>query len=189
MKKKRYLELIADLENEKLKSSLDKSYLESIESLVIGRDEPIYRLNAHFDNFDGYKLEDLKEFRKKHAKKELAKNLMRVPNPPDIILNYEERAEENHVSADWYPICPLNFNSIEDYLILLDNFSNYLDAFEFADADINFGMFFDDPDLYKEEEMFYNDIFGIKTRVEKKDFTKGDLKELSVDKEEWIIKR
>lgn len=183
MAKEKYLNFIARIENKKLKEMLSETYIQVINELVIGRDKPIYRLNAHFNNFEGDKLKDLSNYGKKHAKRQLVQNLKKVSNPPDRIYSNEQRTETNHVSADWYPIYPINFNRIEDYLALLENFMNYINSFHFTKGHINLGMFSDSPAKYTEEEKFYNEIFGIEATCEKRDLKKSKLNNLKLEKD------
>ena len=171
MQNERYQELINGVENSKVRE-LSKAGLEEIRDLIIKRNRPIYRLNAHFSDYDGYYFSKLTDFGREQAVKKTAEKLKELPVPPGRIFIFKR----SDISADWYPPFPLNFSRVEDYLTVLDNFQTYVDSFEFADGTINTGMFADSPSFFEPEEKFYDEILGVEISSKKNNWSIEDLK-------------
>jgi hypothetical protein len=136
---------------------IEHNFLEEIQEYICNGRQPIFRLGAIFDNFNGQKLMNLSSADKESVIKSLIRELMEVKLPPNNIF----LGDNDIVSAHWYPPYPLCFNNVGDFLNLVYNFEEYLNTFKFSQGKVDWGMLGDDPAPITLSEDTFNKIFGV----------------------------
>ena len=132
------------LKDLKEKFNITNSDLELIEEYIVGNQ--ISRISFNINNYMNDPLSGVQsDFRLEYIYY-IKDKLQGLKLMPDLIT-YNKYSEERVVTADWYIPYKIIIESVEEYLIILNNFSEYFNKIDDFNLELNKDMFLNEINI------------------------------------------
>jgi hypothetical protein len=132
------------LKDLKEKFNITKSDLELVEEYIVGNQ--ISRISFNINNYMNELLIEIQpDFRWNYINN-IKDRLQRLKVMPDLIT-FNRYSEEMVITADWYIPYKIIIESVEEYLIILNNFSEYFNKIDDFNLELNKDMFLNEINI------------------------------------------